>query len=143
MPLLHEKAFHRLICIKAVSALRMQHDHDGAMMPACSAGPRMKSLVVALALTAWSVAPPAIAAGDPQAGKALAEVWCTSCHTVADKGTGRDSAPPFSAIARVQRADQGWIRAWLADPHPPMPNIGLSRQQIDDIVAYLDALRGH
>jgi hypothetical protein len=25
-------------------------------------------------------------------------------------------------------------------PHPPMPNISLSRQQIDDIVAYLSSL---
>jgi mono/diheme cytochrome c family protein len=32
------------------------------------------------------------------------------------------------------------VRAWLADPHPPMPNFNLSRQQIDDIVAYLDSL---
>jgi hypothetical protein len=26
------------------------------------------------------------------------------------------------------------------DPHPPMPGIMLSRQQISDIIAYLDSL---
>jgi hypothetical protein len=31
--------------------------------------------------------------------------------------------------------------AWLANPHPPMPNFNLSRTEIDWIVAYLASLR--
>lgn len=53
-------------------------------------------------------------------------------------GQGSDAAPPFVAVARQNT--RGWVRAWLAAPHPPMPNFNLSRQQIDDIVAYLDSL---
>jgi mono/diheme cytochrome c family protein len=101
----------------------------------------MKSCLTALAVLGVGFAFPAIAAGDPSAGRTLADAWCASRHTVTKEGLGRDSAPSFSSIAR-SRADQGWVRAWLTDPHPPMVNLNLSRRQIDDIVAYLDSLRG-
>jgi mono/diheme cytochrome c family protein len=82
------------------------------------------------------------AAGDAEAGHKLAQLWCTSCHIVdaPAHGAGADTAPPFPTIARQHR-DRAWIRAWLAAPHPPMPNLNLSRQQIDDVLAYLDSLR--
>ena len=85
--------------------------------------------------------PPASAASDAASGLALAQRWCTGCHVVAASGSGGDSAPPFSTIAKRPNQSAGALRAWLAEPHPPMPNLGLSRQQIDDIVAYLESLR--
>jgi hypothetical protein len=33
------------------------------------------------------------------------------------------------------------LRAWLADPHPPMPGLDLANQQEDDIIAYLMSLK--
>jgi cytochrome c len=83
---------------------------------------------------------PATAAGDAQAGRDLAQSWCSSCHIVDQSGRGPDTAPPFPAVAQRSREDRGWLRAWLAAPHPPMPNFNLSRQQIDDVVAYLDSM---
>jgi mono/diheme cytochrome c family protein len=83
-------------------------------------------------------ASPVSAAGDARAGHELATLWCTSCHIVDDSGHGSDAAPPFSNVAG--RKGNRWLRAWLAAPHPPMPNFNLSRQQIDDIVAYLGSL---
>jgi mono/diheme cytochrome c family protein len=71
----------------------------------------------------------------------LAQAWCTGCHIVGPTVTGGDSAPPFAAIANRQKLAPGALRAWLTDPHPPMPNLDLSRQQIDDVTAYLDSLR--
>lgn len=85
-------------------------------------------------------APPAFAAGDAASGLALAKTWCTTCHVVAPSVTGGDNAPPFAAIANRSNLSSGALRAWLTAPHPPMPNLNLSRQQIDDIVAYLDSL---
>ncbi|HEX7970589.1 MAG TPA: c-type cytochrome [Stellaceae bacterium] len=87
-----------------------------------------------------AIATPASAAGNAQAGHALAQVWCSSCHMVDTSGQGRDTAPPFADIAKRRTADRAWLRAWLISPHPPMPNFNLSRQEIDDIVAYLDSL---
>jgi mono/diheme cytochrome c family protein len=86
---------------------------------------------------------PALAAGSASDGHALAQAWCSSCHMVDPSGQGPDTAPPFATIAARNPGDNGWLRAWLASPHPPMPNLGLSRQQIDDIVAYLNSLAPH
>jgi mono/diheme cytochrome c family protein len=82
----------------------------------------------------------AAAAGDAAAGHALALQWCTGCHVVDGSGAGHDAAPPFLSIAREHKGDHAWLRAWLNSPHPAMPNFDLARQQIDDIVAYLDSL---
>ena len=81
------------------------------------------------------------AAGDAASGLTLAQTWCTSCHIVAPGGTGRDNAPSFMAIAAKPNLSEPALRAWLSDPHPPMPNLNLSRQQIDDVVAYLASLK--
>jgi len=74
-------------------------------------------------------------------GRNIAESWCASCHTVSARATGQDTAPPFSAIARDRAFDRDKLIQVLADPHPPMPNIHLSRQQLDDVIAYIHSLR--
>jgi mono/diheme cytochrome c family protein len=79
------------------------------------------------------------ASGDPAKGKATAERWCTSCHTVSPSRGGGDAAPNFVSIAQMR--DDDYLRGVLAEPHPPMPPIALSRYQIDDLVAYFGALR--
>src|SRR5690348_16150606 len=91
-------------------------------------------------LSAIAVSPVSVA-GDARTGHELTARWCTSCHVVDESGQGSDGAPPFSAIAHQKSS--GWLRAWLAAPHPPMPNFNLNRQQIDDVVAYLDSLSRH
>jgi len=79
------------------------------------------------------------AAGNAPAGHQLAKQWCNTCHIVEESGSGPDTAPPFPVIAE-RRKDRAWVRAWLVAPHPPMPNLNLTRQEIDDVIAYLDSL---
>jgi cytochrome c len=100
-----------------------------------------RAIIMAAAIVA-GLAPvgTARAAGDGAAGHALARQWCVSCHVVEEGGPGSDTAPPFAAIARQRGGDRAWVHAWLSAPHPPMPNLNLTRQQIDDIIAYLDGL---
>lgn len=81
------------------------------------------------------------AAQDAAAGRALAQQWCTSCHIVVPGADGSDAAPTFAAIANDPNVTERGLRAWLADPHPPMPNLNLSRTEIDNIIAYLKTLR--
>lgn len=100
----------------------------------------MKLAAVTVAALSLLTIDCAWAGGDADAGKVLAQSWCVSCHIVDRSGTGADTAPPFPAIAQRSPNDRAWLRAWLAEPHPPMPNFNLSRQQIDDVVAYLDSL---
>jgi mono/diheme cytochrome c family protein len=93
------------------------------------------ALVFALSVASYA----ACAAGDPDHGKATAERWCTACHTVGPSGRGADVAPNFSFIARAR--DDAYLRTFLMRPHPPMPRFELSRQDIDDLAAYIARLR--
>ena len=82
-------------------------------------------------------------AGSAENGRLLASHWCTECHITAPQtsGTAIDSAPPFMQIANTQGRTPGYLRAFLANPHPPMPNFNLSRVEIDDFVTYILSLR--
>lgn len=80
------------------------------------------------------------AAGDRNTGSLLARQWCSGCHIVDASGQGSDAAPSFQRIARDRNEDQAWLKAWLVSPHPSMPNMNLSREEIDDVVAYLSSL---
>jgi len=82
----------------------------------------------------------ASAGGDAARGEAYAQIWCANCHLVDPAHAGKDSAPPLAEIARRGKPDQLQARAFLNAPHPPMPNFDLARQQVDDIVAYLNSL---
>ena len=88
-----------------------------------------------------ALAPSRLVAGDAEEGRKIAETWCISCHQVSPGTGGRDTAPPFSAIAEDRIFDEHMMRRTLSDPHPPMPRIHLSRRQIEDIIAYIHSLR--
>jgi mono/diheme cytochrome c family protein len=93
----------------------------------------------ALTVAALVSASQAQAAGDAAQGKATAERWCATCHVVAPGGRGADVAPNFASIARQR--DESYLRGFLTRPHPPMPRFELSRQDIDDLVAYIGTQR--
>lgn len=86
--------------------------------------------------------PLAVQAGEPAEGLRLARQWCTSCHVV-DKAQNRasDVAPSFFEIANDPLRSSDGIRAWLADPHPPMPPVNLTHRETEDVIAYLESLR--
>lgn len=104
-----------------------------------SPGKRLVPWIACIALGLWA-APPAARAADAEAGGRLVAQWCQSCHLV-EQRVGRDQAPPLAAIANNPALSDGMLRAWLADPHPPMPNLSLTTREIDDIVAYLRTLK--
>jgi len=90
-----------------------------------------------IALTA--LAAPALADEAAQ-GHALAERWCASCHATGPaQGTGGDAAPAFATLAATR--DDAALTTWMAAPHPPMPDPGLSRDQIAALLAYFKTLR--
>ncbi|NBS35202.1 MAG: cytochrome c [Methylocystaceae bacterium] len=79
-------------------------------------------------------------AGDLRHGKTIAQRWCAACHVVVpEQSAAWADAPSFSDIAR-RRADKEALARFLIDPHPPMPDMHLSRQEIDDIVSYIRSL---
>lgn len=79
--------------------------------------------------------------GDIGQGKVIAETWCASCHTVSARMSGSDSAPTFYGIANAPDFSAAAARKFMAEPHPPMPRLDLTLQQIDNLVAYLKTFR--
>lgn len=83
-------------------------------------------------------------AGDPAAGRRLAEVQCSSCHAIGPGRSGPNlgTAPAFADIARLPSTTSLALRAFLQTQHGPMPAVALRPEQIDDLVAWILALRG-
>ncbi|HDZ74812.1 MAG TPA: c-type cytochrome [Aurantimonas coralicida] len=80
--------------------------------------------------------------GDAAIGRAIAERWCAACHIVSPEQTsGSADVLTFMTIAEQADEDRGSLKAFLADPHPVMPDMSLTRQEIRDIVAYIGSLR--
>jgi mono/diheme cytochrome c family protein len=97
---------------------------------------------IALALLLALLAPVAAHAdGNAANGRSLSRHWCTGCHVVDVTGGGTDTAPSFATIAARPDTTEQRLHAFLAKPHPPMPNPPLSNAEIDDITAYILSLR--
>ncbi|HVO15242.1 MAG TPA: cytochrome c [Alphaproteobacteria bacterium] len=114
------------------------------MAESLTIGADLRRVVRVTAAAVMVLAPAAAAAqdmGDPARGVMLARTWCTGCHLVEPGGRGSDAAPSFMAIANDEKRPPAALRGWLTRPHPPMPNMNLSRAEIDDIVAYLRSLK--
>lgn len=81
--------------------------------------------------------------GDAAAGEALALRSCANCHLVSDRQArpAIDGVPPFAAIARKPVLTDENLRTYLQAPHPPMPDLSLTRGEIADLVAYIATLK--
>ena len=101
-------------------------------------------LVVAAALASTAVAAPA-APADPARGRRLSERWCAACHLVSAEQTAASAdAPSFEALANVAGRTPEGIADFLTLPgttHSRMPDLSLSRVEIDDISAYIATLK--
>ena len=96
--------------------------------------------VAALALLLAGLMP--LAARADAAGERVARQWCANCHVIDGSGpatTIPQGPPSFRAIAG--HIDPGQMRAFLTHPHGAMPDLALSRAEIDDLIAYIESLR--
>lgn len=80
---------------------------------------------------------------DPDKGRALAERVCTACHSIARATTSpvASDVPSFPAIANKEGQTMERIAGRIVIPHPPMPAIALTREEIVNVVAYIMTLR--
>ena len=94
--------------------------------------------------------------GEPDRGRALAERWCVDCHEVApgkrkpwavrvppaaDREPGVVEVPTFQAVADDPAATEAALRAFLRTPHAAMPDLRLTSDQTDDVIAYILSLK--
>ncbi len=103
------------------------------------------SLIVAAA-TAWTlISAPARGAelGDARRGRDYAEAVCAQCHAVkpAEMTSPRLEATPFSVFAQAPGLNETALGVFLQTPHADMPNLIVSGQDRDDLIAYIIGLR--
>lgn len=81
--------------------------------------------------------------GDSIAGRQLAERWCSSCHVVGSSSEQGSSngIPTFAAVARMKSTTPLSLRAFLLTPHARLPDLHLTRDEIDNLAAYILTLR--
>lgn len=80
---------------------------------------------------------------DPGKGRAVAETLCAGCHLIERQTGGAVTAdvPSFTAIANKDGQTMEAMAGRIVIPHPPMPAIALSREEIRNVVAYIMTLR--
>lgn len=104
--------------------------------------------MLVMALAPQAVAQPAAEESGAQKGLGIARTWCANCHVVeVNPARGADTAPTFPAIASRPGVTADGLRAFLSAQHAGpaqtrMPNLSLSRNDIENVVAYLLTLRG-
>ena len=78
---------------------------------------------------------------DTAKGSQLAQQWCANCHVTGSSRAGnvQEGPPSFPTVARTRTAGQ--LRAFLSHPHGAMPDLSLTRAEIDDLIGYIETLR--
>lgn len=102
----------------------------------------IKGLAVAAAIPMLLLSVSSGVAADLAKGGQLARQWCANCHVIGPgAGSTTQQGPPSlpSVAASGMTADQ--IRGFLTHPHGEMPDLSLSRAEIDDLIAYVQSLR--
>ena len=97
------------------------------------------SLVAATWVDAWAEVAPT---PSSEKGHALSQRFCIGCHLIDDNAsvTVPVGVPTFRSIANQPGQTGQRIMNVLIKPHPPMPDIHLSSNEILDIVSYLETL---
>ena len=80
---------------------------------------------------------------DTSLGHQVAEKSCSECHQIdalSFPEKPQMNAPSFVDIARMPSTNELAIKVFLRSSHRHMPNIMLSREEIDSVAAYIMGL---
>jgi mono/diheme cytochrome c family protein len=80
--------------------------------------------------------------GDPAAGLEYARAICADCHDV-ERDWDELAAfygPPFVDIAALPSTTEMSLKAFLRTPHENMPNLILTDEERDNVIAYILSL---
>jgi cytochrome c len=79
---------------------------------------------------------------DVAQGERLARQWCVNCHVIDGSGPSATlpQGPPSFRVA-AGHLNPGELRAFLTHPHGQMPDLSLTRSEIDDLIGYIESLR--
>jgi mono/diheme cytochrome c family protein len=105
----------------------------------------MRTIISVLCLLIGTQAAAQSNSGDAEAGRRLALQRCGTCHVVAADQVrpATDGVPTFAELARDPAMTTSRLRLFLQSPHRPMPDLMLSRPEIDDLTSYFTHLQKH
>jgi mono/diheme cytochrome c family protein len=106
--------------------------------------PLYRLLRTSLLVGSFAVVGPSVSfAADPYQGKDIAERWCAGCHVVEreQKSPAIDQAPPFASVAGTPEFDANKLAILLLKPHPSMPRLALSREEVANLAEYILTLK--
>ncbi|MGE0025217.1 MAG: cytochrome c [Hyphomicrobium sp.] len=101
------------------------------------------AVLIWMACTSAAIAGAMTPRPDPEKGRQLAERVCVECHIVSSRAESPVAAdvPSFPAIAAKPDQSMEAIAGRIVIPHPPMPAIALTREEIVNVTAYIMSLR--
>ena len=81
--------------------------------------------------------------GNAQRGSEYAEKMCASCHAVRlqELESPVAEATPFKMIADKPEMTRLALKVFLQSPHPTMPDLMLSAEDADNVIAYILSLK--
>jgi mono/diheme cytochrome c family protein len=82
--------------------------------------------------------------GSPRYGRGIAVDLCGDCHIVSPDQSpdGMRLGPDLMQRVGAPEITELALRSYLRTTHPVMPNIMLTQEQADDIIAYLMTFKG-
>ena len=103
----------------------------------------MPLLIAALTLAAPLGYAAAQQIGSAREGQNLAETVCAECHQIGRgaQPAARNQAPNFETLANTRGVNAMALRVALQTSHMKMPNLMLSEEQRESVIAYILTLK--
>jgi hypothetical protein len=84
----------------------------------------------------------AVELGSKDAGHDYAQRICFACHDIEKGDIGLFNAvPSFQKIADTQGMSPLALRVWLQTSHPNMPDLIITPDDMDNVIAYIMSLK--
>ena len=101
------------------------------------------TLVLGALVGLGSLSASAAQLGDASQGRTFARQTCASCHAVEATMLASPvaEAPPFRKIANTPGINRLALRVFFRTPHRTMPNLVISGDEADDVIAYILSLK--
>ena len=102
---------------------------------------RAATIILVMASLIAACATIATESGAAARGRAVVEKWCSLCHDVGIN-RAKATAPAFADIVRRKGRDAAYLRDFIDDDHFPMTMHRLFEHERNDVLVYLESLRG-
>jgi mono/diheme cytochrome c family protein len=112
-----------------------------AFEPWLPEGRTMRNLLCLSAVLSFLAGAGTAVAQSVENGQLLSERWCLPCHAVSRAQGKADKPRSLESIANTENVNFDKIAAFLRLPHAVMPNLPLSRKEVDDIAAYIARMK--